>query len=41
MFENEYNLEDFGVKLSEENNQVVVDKINWKGLAKKIRNANR
>ena len=35
MFENEYNLEDFGVKLSEENNQVVVDKINWKGLAKK------
>ncbi len=35
MFENDYNLEDFGINLGEDNNQVVVDKLNWKGLAKK------
>ena len=35
MFENDYTLEDFGVNLGEDNNQVVVDKLNWKGLAKK------
>ena len=35
IFENDYNLEDFGINLTEDNNQVVVDKLNWKGLAKK------
>jgi len=34
-FENDYDLEDFGINLAEDNNQVVVDKLNWKGLAKK------
>jgi len=34
-FENDYNLEDFGINLADDNNEVVVDKLNWKGLAKK------
>ena len=34
-FENEYNLEEYGVTLSEQNEQLVVDKLNWKGEAKK------
>ena len=34
-FENEYNLEEYGVTLSEQNNQLIVDKLNWKGEAKK------
>ena len=35
IFENDYNLEDFGLNLDEDNDQVVVDKLNWKGQAKK------
>jgi len=35
MFENDFNLEDFGINLAEDNNQVVIDKLNWKGIAKK------
>ncbi len=35
IFENDYNLDDFGLNLAEDNNQVVVDKLNWKGQAKK------
>tara|TARA_B100001029_G_scaffold148402_1_gene129602 strand:- start:216 stop:1073 length:858 start_codon:yes stop_codon:yes gene_type:complete len=34
-FENEYNLEEFGVTVFDENNQLKVDKLNWKGEAKK------
>jgi len=34
-FENEYNLEEFGMNLADENGQVSVDKLNWKGQAKK------
>ena len=34
-FENEYNLEDYGVTLYEQNDQLTVDKLNWKGEAKK------
>jgi hypothetical protein len=34
-FENDYNLEDFGINLADDNNQVIVDKLNWKGQAKK------
>tara|TARA_A100001011_G_scaffold384140_1_gene456360 strand:- start:732 stop:1463 length:732 start_codon:yes stop_codon:yes gene_type:complete len=34
-FENEYNLEEFGMNLVDENDQVTVDKLNWKGEAKK------
>ena len=34
-FENEYNLEDYGVILSEQSDQLIVDKLNWKGEAKK------
>ena len=34
-FENDYDLEDFGVNLANDNNQVIVDKLDWKGLAKK------
>ena len=34
-FENEYNLEEYGVTLSELNEQLIVDKLNWKGEAKK------
>ena len=34
-FQDKYNLEDFGIKLVDENGQVVVNKLNWKGQAKK------
>ena len=34
-FENNYNLKEFGLTLIDENNQVTVDKLNWKGEAKK------
>tara|TARA_B100000614_G_C14467119_1_gene460956 strand:- start:50 stop:1075 length:1026 start_codon:yes stop_codon:yes gene_type:complete len=34
-FENEYNLEEFGATLINQNNQVTIDKLNWKGEAKK------
>ena len=34
-FKNEYNLEEFGMNLVDENDQVTVDKLNWKGEAKK------
>ena len=34
-FEKEYSLEEYGVTLLEQNDQLTVDKINWKGEAKK------
>ena len=34
-FDNKYNLEDYGVTLYEQNDQLTVDKLNWKGEAKK------
>ena len=34
-FKNKYNLEEFGMNLVDENDQVTVDKLNWKGEAKK------
>ncbi len=34
-FENKYNLEDYGLTLYEQNDQLTVDKLNWKGEAKK------
>ena len=34
-FEKEYNLEEYGATLSEQNDQLVIDKLNWKGEAKK------
>ena len=34
-FENKYKLEDYGVTLHEQNDQLIVDKLNWKGEAKK------
>jgi len=34
-FKNEYNLEEFGMNLVDENDQVTVDKLDWKGEAKK------
>jgi len=34
-FEKEYSLEEYGVTLLEQNDQLIVDKINWKGEAKK------
>ena len=34
-FKNKYNLEEYGVTLSEQNDQLIVDKLNWKGEAKK------
>jgi len=34
-FENKYNLEEYGLTLSEQNGQLIVDKLNWKGEAKK------
>ena len=34
-FEKEYNLEEYGVTLLEQNDQLTVDKLNWKGEAKK------
>ena len=34
-FENKFNLEDYGVILYEQNDQLTVDKLDWKGEAKK------
>ena len=34
-FEKEYNLEEYGVTLIDQNDQLIVDKLNWKGDAKK------
>ena len=34
-FEKEYNLEEYGVTLIDQNDQVTVEKLNWKGEAKK------
>ncbi len=34
-FENNYNLEEYGVTLYEQNDKLTVDKLNWKGEAKK------
>ncbi len=34
-FESEYNLEEYGVSLSEQNDQLTIDNLNWKGEAKK------
>ena len=34
-FDKEYNLEEFGVNLANENERVIIDKLNWKGDAKK------
>ena len=34
-FENNYNLEEYGVTLTDLNDQLTVDKLNWKGEAKK------
>ncbi len=34
-FEKEYNLEEYGVTLIDQNDQLTVDKLNWKGEAKK------
>ena len=34
-FENEYNLEQYGATLITENNKLVIDKLDWKGEAKK------
>jgi len=34
-FEKEYNLENYGVTLLEQNGQLAIDKLNWKGEAKK------
>ena len=34
-FENDYNLEEYGVTLVDQNDQLTVDKLNWRGEAKK------
>ena len=34
-FEKKYNLEEYGVTLIDQNNQLIIDKLNWKGEAKK------
>tara|TARA_B100000700_G_C14888480_1_gene781559 strand:- start:147 stop:1163 length:1017 start_codon:yes stop_codon:yes gene_type:complete len=34
-FQKKYNLEEYGVTLSEQNDQLIVDKLDWKGEAKK------
>ena len=34
-FENNYNLEEYGVTLADQKDQLTVDKLNWKGEAKK------
>ena len=34
-FENEFNLEEYGLTLVDQNDQLTVDKLNWKGEAKK------
>ena len=31
----EYNLEEYGITLIDQNDQLIVDKLNWKGEAKK------
>ena len=35
-FEKEYNLEEYGVTLIDQNDQLTVDKLNWKGEAKNL-----
>jgi hypothetical protein len=34
-FEKEYNLEDYGISLVDENNKIIVDNLKWNGQAKK------
>jgi len=34
-FENNFNLEDYGVSLIKEENKIIVDTLKWNGLAKK------
>ena len=34
-FENEFNLEDYGIDLTKEDNKILVDTIKWNGQAKK------
>ena len=34
-YESKYNLDDYGVTLVEQNNKLIIDKLNWKGEAKK------
>ena len=34
-FENKYNLEEYGITLVDQNEKLVIDKLNWKGEAKK------
>ena len=34
-FEKEYNLEDYGISLVNENNKIIVDNLKWNGQAKK------
>ena len=34
-FKDDYNLEEFGITLNDKDNQVTVNKLNWKGKAKK------
>ena len=34
-FKNEYSLEDYGILISDQNDQLIVDKLDWKGEAKK------
>jgi hypothetical protein len=34
-FEEEYDLEDYGISLVKEKNKIVVDNLKWNGLAKK------
>ena len=35
VLKNEYDLKDFGINLVDENDLVTVERLNWKGLAKK------
>merc|ERR1712023_98838 len=35
IFKEEYNLEEYGIKLNDENNNVVINQLDWKGNAKK------
>ena len=34
-FENEYNLEEYGISLMKEENRIIVDNLKWNGQAKK------
>ena len=34
-FEEEYNLEDYGINLVKEKNKIIVDNLKWNGQAKK------